>query len=265
MPRCSTGQSASARRCCGAGCSAERPIAILSGNDIEHALLALAAMLVGIPYAPISPAYSLMSSDFGKLRTIIESAHARHDFRERRQRLRPRHRGLRAGRCRTGGDAQSAGGPPGDFVRRPRRRRGRERRCRRRGQGDARQHRQIPVHLRLDRPAERRDQHPPHAVLQPGDDRRRLLFRAGRAAGGDRLAALEPHLRQQPQFQFGADQWRLALHRRRQSDAAGRTEDRAQSARDRADDLFQRAEGLRGAAAAFPRRRDAAQELLLAG
>ena len=44
------------------GLSAERPIAILSGNDLEHALLALAAMVVGIPYAPISPAYSLMSS-----------------------------------------------------------------------------------------------------------------------------------------------------------------------------------------------------------
>ncbi len=54
------------------GLSAERPIVILSGNDIEHALLALAAMYVGIPYAPISPAYSLLSSDFGKLRTIIE-------------------------------------------------------------------------------------------------------------------------------------------------------------------------------------------------
>ncbi|HMJ44715.1 MAG TPA: AMP-binding protein, partial [Pseudolabrys sp.] len=54
------------------GLSAERPIAIISGNDIEHALLALAAMTVGIPYAPISPAYSLMSSDFGKLRAILK-------------------------------------------------------------------------------------------------------------------------------------------------------------------------------------------------
>ncbi len=54
------------------GLSADRPIAIISGNDIEHALLALAAMTVGIPYAPISPAYSLMSSDFGKLRGIID-------------------------------------------------------------------------------------------------------------------------------------------------------------------------------------------------
>jgi len=53
------------------GLSAERPIAILSGNDLEHALLALAAIYVGIPYAPISPAYSLMSSDFGKLRAIL--------------------------------------------------------------------------------------------------------------------------------------------------------------------------------------------------
>ncbi len=53
------------------GLSPERPIAVLSGNCIEQALLGLAAMYVGIPYAPISPAYSLMSSDFGKLRIII--------------------------------------------------------------------------------------------------------------------------------------------------------------------------------------------------
>src|SRR4051794_24309736 len=52
--------------------SAERPIAILSGNDIEHALLGLAAMMAGIPYAPISVPYSLMSGDFGKLKSIIE-------------------------------------------------------------------------------------------------------------------------------------------------------------------------------------------------
>jgi feruloyl-CoA synthase len=54
------------------GLSAERTVAILSGNDIEHALLGLAAMHVGIPYAPISVPYSLLSQDFGKLRTIVE-------------------------------------------------------------------------------------------------------------------------------------------------------------------------------------------------
>jgi feruloyl-CoA synthase len=54
------------------GLSAERPVAILSGNDLEHALLALAAMHVGVPYAPISPAYSLISSDHAKLRHVLE-------------------------------------------------------------------------------------------------------------------------------------------------------------------------------------------------
>jgi feruloyl-CoA synthase len=53
------------------GLSPERPIAIISSNGIEHALLALAAMNVGVPYAPISAAYSLLSTDFGKLRAIL--------------------------------------------------------------------------------------------------------------------------------------------------------------------------------------------------
>ena len=52
--------------------SAERPLVVLSGNDIEHALLHLGAMYVGVPYAPISPAYSLLSTDFAKLRAILK-------------------------------------------------------------------------------------------------------------------------------------------------------------------------------------------------
>src|SRR5215470_14818675 len=52
--------------------SPERPIAILCGNDIEHALIGLAAIYVGIPYAPISPAYSLVSTDFSRLKSIID-------------------------------------------------------------------------------------------------------------------------------------------------------------------------------------------------
>ena len=54
------------------GLSAERPVAILSDNGVDHALLALGAMHVGIPVAPISPAYSLMSQDYGKLKHIFE-------------------------------------------------------------------------------------------------------------------------------------------------------------------------------------------------
>jgi feruloyl-CoA synthase len=52
------------------GLSAERPLVILSENSQEHALLALAALHVGVAYAPISTAYSLISKDFGKLKDI---------------------------------------------------------------------------------------------------------------------------------------------------------------------------------------------------
>jgi feruloyl-CoA synthase len=52
--------------------SQERPVMILSGNDIDHALLGMGAMYAGIAYAPISPAYSLLSSDHGKLKYIID-------------------------------------------------------------------------------------------------------------------------------------------------------------------------------------------------
>ena len=237
------------------GLSAERPIVILSGNSIEHALLALAAMYAGIPYAPVSPAYSLMSGDFGKLRMIVDLltpgmvfAADGGPFARALYATVPDDIELVVG-------AEPARRPAGDDVRRSARRRRQRRRRRRACQGDAGHDRQVPVHLRLDRHAEGGDQHAPHAVLQPGDARGRLCLRERRAAGGRRLAAVEPHLRQQPQFQSGADERRLALHRRRQSDAAGRAEDRAQPARHRADDLFQRAEGLRGAGRAFPRRR----------
>src|SRR5712692_5211667 len=51
--------------------SVERPLVVLSGNDIEHALLQLAALYIGVPYAPVSPAYSLVSSDFAQLRHVV--------------------------------------------------------------------------------------------------------------------------------------------------------------------------------------------------
>jgi feruloyl-CoA synthase len=52
--------------------SAERPIVILSGNSIDHALLAFGALYAGIPHCPVSPAYSLISKDYGKLRFIMK-------------------------------------------------------------------------------------------------------------------------------------------------------------------------------------------------
>jgi len=53
------------------GLSAEHPLVILSDNSIDHALFALAAMHVGVPAAAISPAYSLVSKDFDKLKSMI--------------------------------------------------------------------------------------------------------------------------------------------------------------------------------------------------
>src|SRR5665213_55460 len=53
------------------GLSAERPIAIVSGNDLEHAMLALGAMYAGVPFSPLSPSYSLLVTDYAKLRHIF--------------------------------------------------------------------------------------------------------------------------------------------------------------------------------------------------
>jgi feruloyl-CoA synthase len=52
------------------GLSADRPVMILSGNSIDHALLMLAGYTAGIPVAPISVAYSLQSEDHTKLKYI---------------------------------------------------------------------------------------------------------------------------------------------------------------------------------------------------
>ena len=54
-----------------ASLSPQHPLLILSGNEIEHALLGYAAMLVGVPHAPVSPAYSLVSKDHGRLKHIV--------------------------------------------------------------------------------------------------------------------------------------------------------------------------------------------------
>ncbi len=54
------------------GLSADRPLMILSENGVDHALLTLAAMTAGVPVAPASAAYSLLSSDLAKVRAIAD-------------------------------------------------------------------------------------------------------------------------------------------------------------------------------------------------
>jgi feruloyl-CoA synthase len=55
------------------GLNAERPIVILSENSLEHALLALGAMVAGVPYVPTSPPYSLVSVDYDKLKHVLRT------------------------------------------------------------------------------------------------------------------------------------------------------------------------------------------------
>jgi feruloyl-CoA synthase len=52
--------------------SPERPVALLSDNGVDHGLLQLAAMQVGVPAVPVSPAYSLLAEDHAQLRYILE-------------------------------------------------------------------------------------------------------------------------------------------------------------------------------------------------
>jgi feruloyl-CoA synthase len=52
---------------------AERPVAILSENGLEHALLALGCIYAGVPYCPVSPAYSTVSQDYDKLRHVLRT------------------------------------------------------------------------------------------------------------------------------------------------------------------------------------------------
>jgi len=52
--------------------TADRPVMILSDNSIENGLLQLAGMFAGLPVSPVSPAYSLLSRDFGKLKFVFD-------------------------------------------------------------------------------------------------------------------------------------------------------------------------------------------------
>ncbi len=64
-------RNTSPRRCCDRGCTPANGVAILSENGIDHAILALAAQYIGVPYVPVSPPYSLLSTDFAKLRHVL--------------------------------------------------------------------------------------------------------------------------------------------------------------------------------------------------
>ena len=64
------------------GMNSETPLMILSGNSIVHATMSLGAMLAGVPVAPVSVAYSLMSSDHSKLKHVFAVAAPKMIFAE---------------------------------------------------------------------------------------------------------------------------------------------------------------------------------------
>jgi len=57
------------------GLGPDRPLLVLSGNGVDHMLMTLAAMTVGVPVAPVSVAYSLQSEDHARIRAITELIH----------------------------------------------------------------------------------------------------------------------------------------------------------------------------------------------
>ena len=110
--------------------------------------------------------------------------------------------------------------------------------------GRPRSSREDPVHVRLHEAAEGRADHAPDAVQQPADAAPDDARTDARTAGAGRLAAVESHVRRQSQPRHRAIQRRHAVYRRRPPDAGPLRRNRAQPARDRADDLLQRAERL---------------------
>ena len=55
------------------GMGPDTPVMVLSGNSIEHAVIMLGAMKARVPVAPVSVAYSLFSSDHGKLKHVFNT------------------------------------------------------------------------------------------------------------------------------------------------------------------------------------------------
>ena len=55
------------------GLSIDRPLVILGPNSLDHALLALGAMYAGVAFCAVSPAYSLVSKDYDKLRHVMQT------------------------------------------------------------------------------------------------------------------------------------------------------------------------------------------------
>ena len=227
--------------------SADRPIVILSGNSIEHGLLALGAMYAGVMYVPVAPAYSLIAREYTTLKAVWSALRPGLVFAAegecyQRALSNMDGRGVEVVTCSgslsgttsfdelTSVDRHGRGGrraPP----------------CQRR------HHRQDPLYVGIDREAQGRDQHAADALREPGNDPDGPAVSRRESARPLRLAALESHLRRQPQLRHRPVQRRNALHRRRQARRPRAFETTvANLSDDRDHGVLQRAAWLRSAA-----------------
>ena len=217
------------------GLSAERPVMILSGNGIDHALLTLAGHTAGIPVAP----------DLGRLFAAEPGSHqaqAHRRFARAWPALRRRHRSFRQGARRARPRQYRAGREPQrrEFST-PSRHSTTWRGAARGQQWRKRRRRPAPIPSprscsRPARPACPRAVVNTHGMLcrEPAAARADLAVPRRGAARACRLAAVEPHLRRQPQLQPGAAPRRHAVHRRRPAAARShRGDGHATSARSR--------------------------------
>ena len=211
---------------------AGKPVVVLSDNSVDHALLALAGMHIGMPLCTVSSAYCRLTKDTTKVRRHPAGARPGADL----CRSSPRCTARRSAPSTVAlpvvfsDDAGAFDGalPFSRLL-------------------DARETPAVRRAFESIRPtdtakllltsgstghAEGGDQHPPHAHRQPAADDAGVAVPAAAPAAPARLAAVEPHLRRQPQLQHGAGARRQPGHRRGPAGArAGRQDACATCAR----------------------------------
>ena len=192
----------------------DRPVAILSGNSIEHALMTQAAMQARLPAAPVSPAYSLMSQDHLKLKYLFNLVKPAVVMVQDGPTFEKALKALDLTGVTVVHVLRPCDGIKSvsfaDLAATPVTELGRGVDC----EDHARYRRQAAVHLRLDRHAEGRHQHAGDDVRQCGDDDAGAPARSQRADRDHaRLDAVESHHGRQRRVPSDPGRWRHALYR----------------------------------------------------
>ena len=196
------------------GLAEDRPVAILSGNSIEHALMTQAAMQARLPAAPVSPAYSLMSQDHLKLKYLFNLIKPAVVMVQDGPTFEKALKALDLTGVTVVHVARPCDGIKSvsfaDLAATPVTKAVEEFDC----QDHPRHRRQAAVHLGLDRHAESRHQHAGDDVRQCGDDDAGAAARSERAdRDRARLDAVESHHGRQRRVQSDPGRWRHAVYR----------------------------------------------------